>query len=112
MSHKKAHLIKTDLTNNYDTEFSALKGFEVRPQKKVVLFPDFQVNFFYHSPARIVECISQYIFLISKRKKSKRIKKTKKAKEIKEENKIFVKNLTGYDDTFCEFALCSFNSLD
>ena len=33
------------------------------------MFPETsRVNFFYHSPAYIVECVSQYIFLISKDK--------------------------------------------
>ena len=32
-------------------------------------------------------------------------------KETKEK-RIFVKNLMGYDDIICEFALCTFNLLD
>ena len=58
----------------------------------------------------------QYIFLIKKKKKEhkkqKKLKKAKKkrqkAKETKEEKIISVENLTEYDDTVCEFALCAF----
>ena len=35
-----------------------------------------------------------------------------KAKETKDEKRIFVENLTGYDDIVCEFALCTFNLFD
>ena len=48
------------------------------------------MKIFYYSPARIVECVSEYIFLISKNKRAKKKKKakqsknTKKAKETKE----------------------------
>ena len=61
-------------------------------QKKLVLFPEIgQVNFFYHSPAHIVERVSEYIFLIVKEKyKSKR----QNAKETKKEKRISVENLT------------------
>ena len=70
---------------------------------------------FYRSSARIVECVSEYIFLTSKKKKKKKktkITRRKKVKETKEEKKISVKNLTGYNDFVCEFALCTFNSFD
>ena len=46
-------------------------------------------------PARIVECVSEYIFLISKNKQAKKAQKsknTKKAKETKEERRIFPEN--------------------
>ena len=51
----------------------------------------------YHSPARIVECVSEYTFLISKNnkqtnKQDKQNKKKKKAKETKEEKRISLKN--------------------
>ena len=73
----------------------------LRP-KKVVLSPDIsQVKFiFYHLPARIVECVSQYIFLTLKKKETKR-----------KEKKISVGNLAGYDNIVCEFALSTFNLL-
>ena len=42
---------------------------DTRP-KKVVLFPEIgRVKFFYHSHDRIVECVSEYIFLIKITKK-------------------------------------------
>ena len=80
------------------------------------MFPETsRVNFFYHSPAYIVECVSQYIFLISKdknqtnkqttttttttkQKQKKQTKKhqenknTKKVKETKEEKIISLEN--------------------
>ena len=44
--------------------------------KKVVLNPEIgRVKNFYHSPARIVKCLSEYIFLIKKNKKKKLKKK-------------------------------------
>ena len=49
----------------------------------------------YYSPARIVECVSEYIFLISKNKqakKAKQSKNTKKAKKTKEKKRISVEN--------------------
>ena len=47
--------------------------------KKVVLFPEIdRVSFFYHSPACIVECVSEYIFLISKKQKNKAKQEDKK----------------------------------
>ena len=54
---------------------------------------------------RKVECVSKYIILFFF--KEKHDKKTKKAKETKEEKVISVENLTGYDEIFCEFALCT-----
>ena len=52
-----------------------------------------------------IECVSEYIILIFL--KEKHNKKTKKAKEAKEEKVVSVENLTGYDEIFCEFALCT-----
>ena len=48
-------------------------------------------DFFYHSPARIIECVSEYIFLISKRKQAKnppKKKNTKEEKIISPENRL------------------------
>ena len=45
----------------------------------------------YHSPARIVECVSEYTFLISKNNKQTKQEK-KKAKETNEEKRISLKN--------------------
>ena len=53
------------------------------------------MKIFYYSPARIVECVSEYIFLISKNKQAKKSKtkqEYKKAKETKEEKRIFPEN--------------------
>ena len=44
-------------------------------QKRVVLFPETgRVKKFYYSPARIIECVSEYIFLISKNKQANKSK--------------------------------------
>ena len=50
----------------------------------------------------------------TKAKKQKKTKntKTENAKETKEEKGVSVKNLTGYDDIVCRFALCTFKLLD
>ena len=78
--------------------------------RKVVLFPEIgRVNIFYHSPGPIVECVSEYIFLI---KKLPQVTRRPKAKETKEEKRISVANLMVYDDIVCKFALCAFNLLD
>ena len=54
-------------------------------------------NFFYHSPTRIVKCVSEYIFLISKNKQTnkqtnKQNKNTKEVNETKEEKRISPEN--------------------
>ena len=47
------------------------------------------VNFFYHSPACIVECVREYIFNFKKQtSKQKKNKNTKKAKETREEKRV------------------------
>ena len=81
-------------------------------QKKVVLFPE-SVGWknFYHSPAHIIECVSQYVFLIKKKQQQKnKYLRRQEAKKLKKG--ISVENLTGYDNIFCEFALCTLNLLD
>ena len=45
---------------------------------------------FYHSPARIVECVSEYTFLSSKHNETK--KRIKKTKETNEEMRISTEN--------------------
>ena len=47
---------------------------------------------FYQSPARIVECVSEYIFLISRNKEEKK-KKKKLQKKTKEEKRMSPENL-------------------
>ena len=52
-------------------------------------------KYFYHSPTRRVECVSEYIFLLSKNKQTNKQKHTgrqKKQKETKEEKRISVEN--------------------
>ena len=61
------------------------------------MFPETgRVKIFYYSPARIVECVSEYIFLISEnkqaKKKAKQSKNTKKAKQTKEKKRISAEN--------------------
>ena len=60
------------------------------------MFPEIGwVKLFYNSPARIVERLSEYIFLISKNNKqtNKQTKQeSKKAKETKEEKRISPEN--------------------
>ena len=58
---------------------------------KIVLFPEIhRVSFFYHSPACIVECVSEYIFLISKKqkKKTKAIQNKAKQEDKKRQKKL------------------------
>ena len=46
-------------------------------KETVVFFPEIgQVKIFYHSPVRLIECVSEYTFLISKN--NKQIKEEKK----------------------------------
>ena len=48
-----------------------ISGFLTSGHKKVVLFPEIgRVKFFYHSPVRIVECVSECTFLIKKTPKN------------------------------------------
>ena len=47
-------------------------------------------------------CSRIYIFSLKKKNKTRRQNKTKQTKEGK---RISVENLTGYNDTICEFAL-------
>ena len=55
------------------------------------------MNFFDNSSTRIVECVSEYIFLISKKKKKPQTNKKTKAKAIMEDRRkrISAENLTG-----------------
>ena len=79
--------------------------------KKVALFPEIgRIKIFYHSPTRIVECVSEYIFLISK--KTNKQTRRQKANETKDKKRISVENLTGHADIVCEFVLCTFNLFD
>ena len=57
-----------------------------KTKKKVVLFPEIgRWKFFHHSPARIVACVLEYTFLISKNNKqtTKKHKNQKKQKKLK-----------------------------
>ena len=74
------NLLHINFTYN---EIILLKYLKTHKPKKVVLFQEIgRVKKIFHSPARIVECVSEYIFLISKNKKKTK-KSTKKAKEIR-----------------------------
>ena len=53
-----------------------------------------------------IECLSEYIFLISNKNTKKR--RRQKAKETKEEKRISVQNPAGYEDIVSECALCTF----
>ena len=69
--------------------------------KRLVLFQEIgRVKNFYHSPARIVDCVSKYIFLILKTTTATTVR-IQRAKDSKEENRIPV-------DTMISFALCTF----
>ena len=62
--------------------------------KKVALFPEIsQMKISLYSPARKVGCISEYIFLISKNKQTKKNKKTRtqKQKKIKKKKEYLQK---------------------
>ena len=63
---------------------SIKEGNGCKAKKKVVLFPEIsRVKMFYHSPARIVECVSVYIFSISKNKQE-----SKEEKRICRQNRL------------------------
>ena len=68
------NLLHINFTYN---EIILLKYLKTHKPKKVVLFQEIgRVKKNFHSPARIVECVSEYIFLISKnKKKQKRVQK-------------------------------------
>ena len=44
-------------------------------------------NFFHHLPARIVECVSEYVFFVSKKQKKKKTTEKQKTKETRENRK-------------------------
>ena len=61
-------------------------------QKKVVLFPEIgRMKIFYHSPARLIECVSKYTVLIWKKQQTNSTNKKsinqKKQKKITKEKK-------------------------
>ena len=70
-----------------------------------------QSDIFYHLSTHIIECVSEYIFLI-KTIKQKNQNQNKQANTKKVKKKISEENLTGYNDIVCEFGLCNFNLLD
>ena len=67
--------------------------------KKVALFPEIsRMEFFYHLPARKVECKTEYIFFVKKththKKKAKQAKEEiRRAKETKEEKNVVVNSI-------------------
>ena len=51
------------------------------------------MKFFYHSLGRLIKCVSEYAFLISKNnKQTTKKQELKKAKETKEEKIIYPEN--------------------
>ena len=63
------------------------ESIEIRPKKSSLVSENQPVKF-YHSPARIVQCVSEYIFQFQKTNKQAKNKNTKKEKETKEERRI------------------------
>ena len=62
----------------HDVLWEGIEYRVVRPKKKVVLFPEiFRGEIFYHSPARTVKFVSEYIYLMSKNKQAKKKQKRK-----------------------------------
>ena len=47
-----------------------------------------------------------------KKTKQNKTRRQKKAKGTKKEKRVFVENLTGYNDIVCEFSLCNFTLFD
>ena len=63
-----------------------LLSIKVGPKKRLSCFrKSAGCKFFHHLPARIVECVSEYIFFVSNKKKQMQ---KQKAKETKENRKI------------------------
>ena len=105
---------------------SILKETHYLKNIKVAMSPEIgQVKIFYHSPVRIVECVSElYIFNYKKQHTHTRthththththkIKtRRQKTKETKEEKRISAEKLRGYEDIICQFALCTFNFIN
>ena len=62
-------------------------------QKKSSLLAGNQLfgNFFYHSPTRIVECVSEYTFLISKNNKQTTKQESKKREKLMKKREYLLK---------------------
>ena len=56
---------------------------KIKPKKSSPVSGNRPSEKFYYSPARIVECIAKYIFLISKNKQAEKVKQSKKTKKQK-----------------------------
>ena len=64
-----------------------------RPQKVVLFRKSARWKKFYDSPARIVKCVSEYIFLISKNIKQKKASKNRKRQnKLKKKREYLPKN--------------------
>ena len=93
--------------------FELLKEFRTFwGHKKVIWFPEIgRVKIFYQSPTGIIKCVSEYTFLIKKttttKKKQKKKTRRQKVKETKEEKSMSVENLSGFDESVCEFGQCN-----
>ena len=114
---QKIRYIYWSVSDNFSQNSNVMWNYnEVKP-KKVVLFPEIdRIKIFISlTQPHSRMCIRIYLFNFKKSKqtsKQKTNKKTKKAKECKEKKRMYVKNLTAYDDIVCEFALRTFNLLN
>ena len=83
-------------------KFDSIEFIKLRPKKGSLVSRNWlDETFFYHSPACIVECVSEYVFLILKNKQTskknppkqnKTKQEYKKKQKTKEEKRIFPKN--------------------
>ena len=64
-----------------------------------------RVKVFFHLPARIVECLLEYIFLFKKNTHKQKVKETKENRETKEEkekeNVAVFSNICGKSNGIC-----------
>ena len=62
---------------------------ETRPKKLVLFLEIGRVRIFYHSPTGIVDCISEYIFLLKKNTEKTRRQKGKETKKKKKRDYLW-----------------------
>ena len=96
----------------------------IRLKKEFCFWRLVALKFFDHLPARIVEYVFEYKFLVSKKThrqaKNKLKKKKEKQKKPKQKRRkkmlllwtVSVESLTGHYDFACKFTLCAFNLLE
>ena len=89
MSHQVKNFLRIKLVVNllltkYLIPITATLSEKLLRLKKVALFPEIgRIKIFYHSPTRIVECASEYIFLISKKTEQTNKQEDKKQTKLK-----------------------------